>query len=38
MDGHVILSSLSFRLIKGFVLIFEETINNSNSINATIIR
>ena len=35
MEGHVILSSLMFRLIKGFVQSSEETINNNHSINVT---
>ena len=38
MEGHVILSSLRLRQIKGFVQAFEETIYNSHLINVSINR
>ena len=38
MKGHVILSSLMFEKIKGFVQTVEEIMGNSHSINVSILK
>ena len=38
MEEHVILSSVRFRQIKGFVQTFEETLSNTHSTNVSFIQ